>query len=128
MARAATPTRKRPSRSSSGSRDVLTVQGKDDNFIYRVVNDVPGRVAEMQSRGYELAEGDEVFLSNKDSSRSEGSVKSKHVGGGINGVLMKIPKEWYNEDQALKMEHIKKVEQSTKTSNIKGGYGSVKIE
>lgn len=131
MARAAKPnvTRKRPVRGTAGRRDVLTVEGKDDNFVYRIVNDTPGRVADMRSRGYELADGDESFSSTLDEASTVGSVKSKHVGGGVNAVLMRIPKEWYAEDQAMKQEHIDRIEQKTKSaaSDIKGGYGKVEI-
>lgn len=129
MARAAktTVTRKRPVRGSAGRRDILTVEGKDSDFVYRIVNDTPGRVAEMKERGYELAEGEESFSSSLDDSTAAGSVKSKHVGGGMNAVLMRIPKDWYKEDQQMKQEHVDKLEQKTKTNEIKGGYGKVEI-
>ena len=128
MARVAKTTRKRPTRSTAGRRDILTVEGKDNDFVYRIVNDEPGRVAAMKDRGYELAEGEENFISSWDNSQSEaGSVKSKHVGGGKNAVLMRIPKEWFEEDQKEKEEHVNRLENKTKTSEIKGGYGKVEI-
>ena len=129
MARAAktTVTRKRPVRGSAGRRDILTVEGKDSDYVYRIVNDTPGRVAEMKERGYELATGEESFSSSLDDSTSAGSVKSKHVGGGTNAVLMRIPKDWYDEDQKMKMDHVDKLEQKTKSNDIKGGYGKVEI-
>jgi len=121
--------RQRPVRNSAGRRDTLMVEGKDPNFEYRIVNDTPGRVAEMKAMGYELADGDERFNSSLDDSKSESSVKSKHVGGGVNGVLMRIPKDWYDEYQKEKAEHVDKLERKTKSmpTDIKGGYGKVEI-
>lgn len=131
MAREAKPTvtRKRPVRGTAGRRDILTVEGKEPGYVYRIVNDTPGRVADLKSRGYELATGDETFSSTLDEATTIGSVKSKHVGGGVNAVLMRIPQEWYDEDQKMKQEHIDKIEQKTKSaaSDIKGGYGKVDI-
>lgn len=131
MAREAKTARKRPVRSSvamGGRRDVLNVEGKDDDFVYRIVNDVPGRVAEMKERGYEMAEGEESFSSTLDEAGSAGSVKTKHVGGGVDAVLMRIPKDWYEEDQKAKQDYVNRLEKKTQSNDIKGGYGKVTIE
>jgi len=128
MARVAKTTRKRPVRSSQARRDILSVEGKDSGFEYRIVNDTPGRVADMKARGYEIAEGEEEFSSTLDDSTAVGSVKQKHVGAGTKAVLMRIPKEFYVEDQKMKEEHIDRLEQKTKTNTIKDGYGKVNIE
>ena len=129
MAKAANTTRKRPVRSSiNGRRDVLSVEGKDDGFEYRIVNDTPGRVAQMKERGYEIAEGGESFASTLDDASSTGSVKSRHVGDGIKAVLMRIPKEWAEETRKEKADYVDKMEQRTKTNDIKGGYGKVEIK
>lgn len=129
MARAAKTTRQRPTRTSiNGRRDILTVEGKNDDYVYRIVNDVPGRVASMKERGYELCDGEEKFSSTLDDSDTVGSVKSKHVGDGMKAVLMRIPKDWHEEDQTAKQEYVNRMEKKTTTNDIKGGYGKVTIE
>lgn len=56
-----------------------------------------------------------------------GSVAEMPVGNGVNGVLMKIPKEWYDEDQAAKAARIDEAERSIKKPDIDGSYGEIKI-
>ena len=122
-----TRTRKRKSRSSVSDRnDVLKVENKDPNFEYRIVNDKPGRVAQMESRDWELVtDGKEKLLSTFDSSST--SDTEKHVGDGMKAVLMKIPKDWYEEDQKEKSQHIDRIEAKQKPNDIKNGYGKVEI-
>jgi hypothetical protein len=40
---------------------------------------------------------------------------------------MKIPKEWYDEDQAAKAARIDEAERSIKKPDIDGSYGEIKI-
>ena len=129
MATAAKTTRKRKTRTSTNGRnDVLSVEGKDKNYEYRIVNDTPGRVAQMESRDWEIAEGDEKLISTFDNSSDDsGSVKRKHVGDGTNAVLMRIPKKYFEEDKAEKAKHADRLEKSTQTNNMQNGYGKVDI-
>ena len=121
-------TRKRKARTSVNNRqDVLTVEGKDPNYEYRIVNDKPGRIAQMENRDWEVASGDEKLISTFDNSSDDsGSVKSKMVGAGTNAILMRIPKEYFEEDKAEKARHAERLEKSTKANPIKqNGYGEV---
>lgn len=131
MATAAKTTRKRKTRSSTNGRnDVLSVEGKDSKYEYRIVNDTPGRVAQMENRDWEIASGDEKLISTFDSSTDDsGSVKRRHVGDGTSGVLMRIRKDWFEEDKAEKARQADRLEQSTKADpNTKNGYGKVEIK
>ena len=61
MANSKAKTRKqaRPVRTPvSGRRDIMTVAGKDDAFVYRWVTDVKDRISRFVAGGYE-----HVFLS-----------------------------------------------------------------
>ena len=129
MATAAKTTRKRKTRSSTNGRnDVLVVENKDPKFEYRVVNDTPGRVAQMENRDWEIASGDEKLISTFDNSDDDsGSVKRKHVGGGASGILMRIRKDWFKEDQAEKARMADRMEQSTQQHDLQNGYGNVEI-
>jgi len=128
MARVAKTTRQRPKRESiNGRQDVLTVEGKEDDMEYRIVNDTPGRVAKLKSMGWEVADGGEKLISAMDDTND--SDKRKHVGDGKNAVLMRMPKDWYEDYQKEKQQHVDRLEKSTQKTpdGIQGGYGEVKI-
>ena len=87
-------------------RNVLTVQGKDPNYVYRIVNDDADRVSRFQDGGYELVQEDSVQVGDKRLSTpsAEGTVKQISVGGGRKGYVMRIRKEFYDEDQKAKQD------------------------
>lgn len=79
-------------------------QDKDPNFVYRFVNDKPGRVRFLTTED----DYDVVSLPNDDKNISEGTV-AKRVGNqstGENMVLLRKPKEFYDEDQKAKMNKL----------------------
>jgi hypothetical protein len=119
----------RPKRIPVGSRNRLDVIGKDPNFVYRIVNDVDDRVERFKQAGYELVDVSESRLSSQrvGTGTPEGTMASMPVGMGTTGYLMKIPKEWYEEDQRLKQVQIDASEESIKKPNIDGAYGEIKI-
>lgn len=91
----------------SGPRDVLTVYGKDPNYYYRWVNDTGNRVQRFLRGGYEIVTDDlEVGAPRVGVPEAEGSPLKISVGGGLNAYLMRIPQEWYNEDQKRKDEAV----------------------
>ena len=128
MANRAKTTRERPKRSSTnGRQDVLTVEGKDPNMEYRIVNDTPGRVAKLRNMGWEIDE-DAVLISAMDDTSE--SNNRKHVGDGTKAVVMSMPKDWYEAYQKEKQVAADRLEKTAQKvpDNIKGGYGGVKIE
>lgn len=70
----------------------------DDGFRYRVFNDnwrkEPGRVQRAKDAGYETV----------DHPQSGKPVGTNEDGTEIIGVLMRIPQEWFDEDQKAKEE------------------------
>lgn len=112
-----------------GARDILTVYGKDPNFVYRWVRNDEGRIQWFQERGYEVVTRDhEVGQTAVDSGSKLGSAVTKFGGGTVTLVLMRIPKEWYDEDQAAKEASIAATEKAMQDPNIQvggsGGYGT----
>ena len=99
---------KRPTRTPiSGGRDILEVRNQDPNYVYRWVNDTPGRLQRFKDAGYEPVVSDaEVGTKTVDRNSKLGSVITRNVGGVLTAVLMRIPKEWYDEDQAAKQTQI----------------------
>lgn len=125
----------RPSKRTpvSGHRDILTVDGKKDGFIYRWVNDVDNRLARFQAAGYKFVDHDvEVGLKTVDNPTTySGSVVSKNVGQGVTAYLMCTLQEFYDEDQAAKLEKVDQYEAEMKrtlNSGRDGTYGKVEIK
>lgn len=123
----------RPKRIPVGSRPALAVVGKDPNFEYRWVNDDEGRISMFQQGGWKLVTNDEVDIGNfrAESETPEGSLASKVVNPstGQKAFVMKIPKEWYEEDQREADNRISQNEREFFAPNTADGeYGSVKID
>lgn len=117
--------------SINGVRNKLNVRGKDPNYVYRIVNDIDqgDRIQQFKDRGYELVGSDKVKVGDKrvDSSSPEGTQAQINVGQGVKAFVMRIPKEWYDEDQAIKEEEIRKTE-ATMEQEAKADYDKGKLE
>lgn len=98
--------KKRKSRRSSinGVRNKLTVEGKDPKFVYRVVTDEGDRVQQFIDRDYEVVVDDNIQVGDRRVANPSQSGSPVHisVGKGQKGVLMRIPKEYYEDDQKEK--------------------------
>ena len=55
----------RVSRTPVGTRNILTVKGKDPNYVYRHVNDIDDRISMFQEAGYELVQDESVVVGDK---------------------------------------------------------------
>jgi len=110
-------------------RNILTVKGKDPNYEYRVVNDVDDRIAQFIEGGYELVDDNSTDVGDKRVSQgtSVGSKKIFSVGQGTKGYLMRIKKEFYQEDQDAKQKFVNKQEASIKEKALDGNYGKLEI-
>ena len=127
--KAKSPVKKRPRRRASvdGHRNILTVEGKEDGFEYRIVNDEGDRVAAFEDMGYEVVTHDvRIGESRVGRSRDPGSPAVVSVGGGKKAVLMRQLKENYEEDKALKAERIKRAEETMFKRDA--DYGDLKVE
>ena len=122
-------TTKRPDRSVKtrtplGARNRLGFTNLDERFSYRVINDQDDRLARAEEAGYEFVESDEKL---GDARVAEGSVPgsrvAKPVGNNVTGYLMRIPKKFYDEDQAAKAVKIQETEDSMQPDNSKAQYG-----
>jgi hypothetical protein len=119
----------RPQRTPVGQRNILTVKGKDPAFEYRIVNDIDDRISQFKAAGYEIVPDEAASIGDKrvTAATSIGSGKQISVGQGTKAFLMRIPKEWYQEDQALKLGHVAAIEQATKEKALDGTYGDLKL-
>jgi len=114
----------------NGQRNILTVDGKDPNFVYRIVNDTGDRVNQMAESGYEIVTDSGVKIGDRriGNPTQTGSPVRTSVGGGVQGVLMRIPKEWYEEDQQAKAAQVDELEASMKKeAKANSDYGNLKL-
>lgn len=121
----------RPRRTPVGQRNVLNVQGKEDGYVYRVVNDTGDRIQQFLDAGYEFVDANAVRIGDKrvNQSTPEGTKAQVSVGGGQKAFVMRISKEFYEEDQAAKQAEVNRLEESIKKQVSSGNadYGKVMI-
>lgn len=119
----------RTRRSPLVNRGKLHVSRKDPEYEYRYVNDEGDKIADKVERGWEPVLKSETVVGDKrvDNASPEGALATISVGQGMKSVLMKIRKDWYEEDQMIKQREIDRVEASTKADALDGHYGKVEI-
>lgn len=125
-----TPVRERKKRTPvGGARDVLTLTGKDPNYEYRFVVDVPGRIQRFLDGGWEVVtDPHEVGQVVVDRGTRVGSAVTKASGDGRTLVAMRIPKEWYDEDQKAKQERLDALDASMRAENVSNFRGFLEIQ
>lgn len=129
MSRTPASTSVRPKRTPISGRNILTVKGKEPGYEYRIVNDSGDRIEMFKDAGWELVDSKDVTVGDRrvDRTTSEGSKAQVSVGGGTKAFVMRIPKEYYDEDQAAKNKHIDALEESMKKQALSGSdYGDIK--
>jgi hypothetical protein len=111
-------------------RDILTAPQRE-GFVRRIVNDVGNRIERFQKAGWQVVEDPDIFIGEGvNNNQTLGTGARKGVGGGITGVLMELPKEIYDEDQAAKQRELDEKEREMRrslNSGAGGTYGSVDI-
>lgn len=120
---------RRTRRTPLGTRNVLTISGKDPNYDYRIVNDVGDRIHEFLDNGYEICSKDDLRIgdSRLGAPSSEDSVAKASVGRGMVGYVLRIRKEWREEDERAKQEAVDATEIAMKTDALNGNYGKLEI-
>lgn len=121
---------KRVSRKSLFQRGPQSVTGdKDPNFVYRFVNDTGSRVSNFQAAGYEFVEDKDLIVGDSrvfDPS-DIGSGKRVTSNDGTVSYLMRIKKEYYEEDQAAKAAMVDETEAAMKRDASQGMYGKLTV-
>lgn len=114
----------------NGRGDVLTLSGMDDDYQYRVFNDKGTRIAQHREYGWEPVSVDDVTIGTRNAIHAgEAATVTVDSRDGTQGVVMRIRKDWYDEDQKAKQDAIAETEkQITGESDKDGNYGKVSIE
>ena len=106
-----------------GARLKLEVRDKDPNYVYRWFNDDGGRINEAVECGWEYVFKEDVKLDTSGGKPGLGSVASlsvdKHADGSPKSAyLLRIRKEWYDEDQIEKQKETDLVDQSIRSGTL----------
>lgn len=115
----------------NGKRNILTVEGKDSDFEYRIVNDTGDRISQFEAQGYEIVADKNVKVGDRRVANptAEGSPIRISVGGGVQAYLMRIKKEFYEEDKAAKAAYVDRTEQATKADARKSAdFGKFEVD
>lgn len=117
----------RVKRTRVGQRNVLSVSNQDPNYVYRVVRNEGDRIEVFKEAGYETVDASTHRVGDRrtDSAANSGSIATAHLGGGLQGVVMRIPREYYNEDQDAKEAYNREVETGMKSENQTEFYGTI---
>ena len=105
-----------------GNRDILTVQGKDPNFVYRWVLEDPQRIIKFEDAGYSVVTKEELEIGqtriDTPGKAKDGSLYRKNAGRNAHLILMKIRKEWYDEDQKEKQQQVDAAEAAMRQNTL----------
>lgn len=120
---------RRVRRTPVGQRQILSVTGKDPGYEYRFVNDSGDRVQEFLDNGWEKVSAKQVRVGDKriNSPSPDGTDATASVGRGQKAYLLRIKKEWYDEDQAAKAALVNETEAATREQALDGTYGKLEI-
>lgn len=116
----------------NGTRSILGVNGKDPNFEYRIVKDIGDRVDMFKGNGWETVSDNSVTIGERRVSipTKDGSTVTTLLDKteGTKGVLMRIRKDWFDEDQKAKQALVDETEAQVKRdANEKGFYGKLEV-
>jgi len=113
------------------AKNILRISGGDPDFMYRVVNDTGDRIEQLKERGYEIVQDTKVTVGTRriNNPTKEGTPVQVSVGGGMKGFVMRIRKDWYDEDQAEKQRLVDEQERATiEKAKKDSDYGKVTVE
>lgn len=106
---------KRPRRNLfNGTQQKLAVYGEIPGYRLYIFNDVPGRIEKALETGYEFVMRDELEIETSRTATEANTSTDSRVrytisisgDGPLYAYLMKIPKEWFEADQAEQQETI----------------------
>lgn len=128
------PSKKRRKSGPLRWRDALFIEDsdKDPNYVYRIFNDDDerwsGRIRAAQDHGWEVVENTKMGDPKAVESSPLGSATSKPVGHGVTGVLMRIPREFYEEDKEASEANRKIQEDQFRNAHKQEGYYQPSVE
>lgn len=117
----------RPRRTPLSRRNRLEIKNKEPGYSYRIVNDVDDHVAELEEQGYVIVPDAKVGAAGNrrvDNPTALGSASHISVGKGVKAVVMRQREDYFQEDQAMKMQVVDDTEQTMKRPSA--DYGEIR--
>jgi len=111
---------------NGNTKNILTVSNRDPDYKYRWVLNDPDRVAKFKEAWYEVVERtDDLRVGDRkvDTSAGTSSIVETRAGMGRNYVLMRLPKELWEEDQRAKQKQVDDSEAEMQREAKQGRYG-----
>jgi hypothetical protein len=113
----------------------MSIPNEDKSYVYRLVNDENEKIEKHLAAGYEIVdkEGNDLSIDGRLQDPSwRQSAASQSVGLGTIGYLMRIPREWHEEDRAKKQRALDEKSKALKQKAIPGinsdnVYGEISI-
>lgn len=118
----------RPVRKPVGARNRLEIINKEPGREYRLIDSDPARVHQFTEAGYRVEQIKDFLPGANRLSQDSTLDNSIPVGGGSKQILVSIEREFYEQDQKAKEEHVKATEAGIKPNTSDGFYGKVSIE
>jgi len=116
----------RPVRKPLGHRARLEIPEKyiEAGYVYRVVNDEPGRLEDFQAAGWEFVKRSTTVDGDGLDSNLSFFVGTKADGADKYGYAMRIDEDWYKEDQISKQSEVDLVDDAIRsgTTNVPNAY------
>lgn len=107
----------RPARKPFGERRQRLDNTPIPGFQCYWINDLPGRIDQAKQAGYEHVKG-------PDGNPVKLVVGVMEGGGALTAYRMKIPRQWYEEDQQAKEGPRREIDAQMRQGNKDGGYAS----
>lgn len=102
------------------ARNVFSVRNRDPNFVYRYVLDEGPRVADRFDRGWEYAPREDDGVVGDDRVNAGHAVDGRQTvrSGDKLLVLMRIPKEYWDEDHEIYCQEQDEIERSLNRHDV----------
>jgi hypothetical protein len=120
----------RPKRRGFEARKVLMIPQRE-GYHRHVFNDVGNNISRRIEDGYAIVEGEVASVMDERTLQASqmGAGMTKHVGGGVRGVLMEIPQEDYDEYQKERFERLDERDKQVKSAHkAQGLEGEITID
>tara|TARA_R110000868_G_scaffold28485_1_gene106744 strand:- start:35 stop:433 length:399 start_codon:yes stop_codon:yes gene_type:complete len=117
----------RPERQPMTRRNRLNVKNRDPNYHYRVFSDYDDRIEAAKAAGYEVDTDNRKLTDARVDVPGGMGAATVSLGGGRKGVVMRIRKDWYQEDQAGKQQEVNNLEATIKGTAEKYERGDLTI-
>lgn len=115
---------------NGNTKNILTVSNRDPNYHYRWVINDPDRVAKFKDGWYEIVQDENLKVGDRkvDTSAGTSSVVETRAGAGRKFVLMRLPKELWEEDQREKQRQVDLSEAEMQREAKRERYGELNID